>query len=90
MLKIWDLRGGCGGSKLSGRKKKEHSQGTAILEVTGITFKKKMTLRVGSPFEEGEEKKRKKNRAVIQNKKGNRTALILPLKQWKFMACIWM
>lgn len=37
-------------------KKWAFPERTAILEVTRITFKKKMTLRVGSPFEEGGKK----------------------------------
>lgn len=54
-----------------GGKKKEYSQKAAILEVTRITFKNKMILRVGIPFEEGEKKttQNKTVRAVIQNKK---------------------
>lgn len=39
-----------------GGKKKEYSQKAAILEVTRITFKNKMILRVRIPFEEGEKK----------------------------------
>lgn len=45
-------------------EKHRESPERAILGGTRITFKKKMTLRVGSPFERG-----KKIRAVIQNKK---------------------